>query len=532
MSSIANSPDTALPAPDAIRAELHKLLTSPAFATSPSLSRFLSFIIEESLAGRASQLKEYAIGVCVLGRADDYDPRLDPIVRVQARNLRNRLKSYYELHREDAVVLIELPKGTYVPTFAWVAHGTAVPSEIESPAPHSESVATVQTQPMAYSAPPAVTSSPPPAPRSWIWAGLVVALAALGALGLHWLDKKTDPPQPPAARSARNPEAQRLYARGMYFYNEHSEDSLRRSIGYFERAIAADADFAPAHAGLAEALNVLVQYGHVPPREGMPRAKTAALRALELDPNLPDAHMALGAILEAYDWDFKAARREFRKAVELGPNHARARLWYGLFLLDQGSFEEAVPEIERAHQLDPISPFVVLTMASVEMHRGRRDAALELFNSVLEMQPLSPGAHVRLAMLYRQKSRVPESLAAIQRARELGSESPKMLVSLASIYQHWGMKEEARRVLADLERMARRKYVSPFHLAMVYDRTGDAERAFHYLEKAYEERAVGFAYFKKQKFHSVQSHPRFKELLDKATHASFIARPRHSGYAG
>ena len=159
-------------------------------------------------------------------------------------------------------------------------------------------------------------------------------------------------------------------------------------------------------------------------------------------------------------------------------------------------------------------------MASVETRRGNYDKALALFNEVLELEPMSASAHLKLAMLYQKKSRVPESMQAMERARQLGSENPMTLAWMAASYQRWGMKEQARHMVEDLEKLAQRKYVSPFDLAMAYDATGDAERAIFYLEKAYEERSSGFAYFSKRKFHTVQSHPRFATLLSKASHTS------------
>ena len=495
---MANVPLQDGPAPEAVREQTRRLLDAALFASSPSLSRFLAYIVEESLAGRSAQLKEYVIGVSVLGRPEDYDPRLDPIVRVQARNLRNRLKTYYEGPGAADNLLIELPKGSYVPAFRWAA-----PVDAEE-APVAETG----------------MDGAPPSPRLR-WAGAAVVFALAGWLGTQWFAPAT--PASSADRSMKRsyrPEAEQLYARGKHFYNKHSDDGLRRSVGYFERSIAADASFAPGYAGLSEAVNVLVQYGQIAPRVGMPRAKEAALRAIDLDPYLPDAHVALAAVHEAYDWDFPAARREFRRAVELDPAHASARLWYGLFLWDQGDFEAAFPELERAHQLDPLSVFTTASLASIEMRRGNYDRSLALLNDVLELEPMSANAQLKLAMLYHKAARLPESIQAMERARQMGADNPMMLAWAAASYQRWGMKDEARRVKADLESLAQRKYVSPFDLAMVYDATGDAERAISYLERAFEERCSGFAYFSKREFHSVKSHPRFAALLSRASHAS------------
>jgi tetratricopeptide (TPR) repeat protein len=488
-------PTNSLPA-DAVREQLQRLLASPVFVTSPSLSRFIAYIVEETLAGRAGQLKEYAIGVSVLGRADAYDPRLDPIVRVQARNLRARLHTHYEGVGAGDPIAIELPKGTYVPTFRWVEERQAPAPETAAPAP-------------GISAPPRAV---------WRPAALAACLTVLALAAAVWVSwpRRIAPYAPVAV--TRNPEVQSLYLRGRYFYGKDSEEGLRRSVSYFERAIKLDPAFAPAHAALSEALNVMVQYGLLPPREGMPRARAAALRALELAPNLAHAHVALGAIHEAYDWDFAAADREFRRAIQLDPGNAAARLWYGLFLRDQGRLDEAVPEIERAHQLDPVSPFTSAAMASIQVRRGKYDAALDLFHSILEVEPLSPSTHLRLAFLYHRTSRVPEAIGALQRVRELAPEDPVLLSVIAASYEGWGMKDQAQRVLAELERLASRKYVSPFELAIAYDAAGDAERAIAYLEKAFEERSSGFAYFAKKKFKTVQSHPRFAILLRKATH--------------
>jgi tetratricopeptide (TPR) repeat protein len=206
--------------------------------------------------------------------------------------------------------------------------------------------------------------------------------------------------------------------------------------------------------------------------------------------------------------------------VELDPRHASARLWYGLFLCDQGEFDAAYPELERAHQLDPVSVFPTASLASAEMRRGKYDRALALLNDVLELEPMSASAHLKLAMLYQKNSRVPESIEAMERARQIGAENPMMLAWAAASYQRWGMKDQARRMVAELEKMAQRKYVSPFDLALAYDATGDADRAISYLEKAFDERSTGCAYFTKHRFRTVQSHPRFAALLSRASHAS------------
>ena len=263
-----------LPGPEVIRNALEKIVTSPQLESSPSLCRFLRYVVEETLAGRGGQIKEYSLGAEVFARGDDFDPRIDPIVRVQARNLRARMAKYYEGPGRGGAVLIDLPKRTYVPVFASErpqqtrglrrrspTRGRRAPPEALSPEP--------QTPAPPIRRPRAPESTPSASSRRRSW-----SLLAGGALS--W-------PMRPAHYKRRirpDPAAQDQYIRGRFLMDRHNETALRAGVECFERAIAQDPQFAAAYAGLADAYNLLAQYGYMPPAEGMEKARAAAKRAL------------------------------------------------------------------------------------------------------------------------------------------------------------------------------------------------------------------------------------------------------------
>ena len=480
-------------------AQLERILKSPVLVTSPSLCRFLRYIVEETLAGRSSTIKEYSIGVNVFGRGDEFNPRLDPIVRVQARNLRSRISRYYLSEGAGDPLIIDLPKGAYVPLFRQVAE-----------------VAPVETALAQAPDPVAAAAEPdPPKEPSWQRPALIVAAVLVVLLTAVVLLLSHTHAAPQGLAHAPDPLAQDLYIRGRYVMDRQTEPALRESIVSFQQAVARDPRFAPAYTGIADAYNLLSQFGYMPPREGMENGREAALRALALDPKLAEAHVSLAAIMEAYDWDWAGAEREYKRAIELNPGLASAHLWYGMFLRDQGRLQEALPELRRAAQLEPFSVLTSVNLAYGLLAEGNYSAALEQSRRAAELAPDLATADIMLAHAYRAASHTAESEAALKHAVQAAGDNPHSLSILACELARVGRREESLRMAHDLDRLSKTRYVSPFDLGRVSLVLGDEERALNLFEEAYRQRSTGLIFLRDSKFAGLRDAPRFQSLVEK-----------------
>jgi len=484
--------------PETAIAQLERILKSPALVTSPNLCRFLRYVVEETLAGRSGSIKEYSIGVRVFGRGDEFNPRLDPIVRVQARNLRGRIDRYYSGEGAADPVVIELPKGAYVPVFRVV----------EPPPP------VVAAE--AIDAPAASPAHAPDPPRGAVWPrSALIVTGVLILLALVALAMARTHAAPSSLTHAPDALAQDLYIRGRYVMDRQTEAALRESAVNFERAVARDPKFAAAYAGVADAYNLLSQFGYMPPREGMERARDSATQALAIDPRLAEGHISLAAVLEAYDWDWAGAEREYRRALELNPGLASAHLWYGMFLRDQGRLQEALPELRRAAQLEPFAALTAVNLAYGLLAEGNYSAALEQSRRAAELAPGLATVDVILSHAYRAASDTAESEAALARALQSAGGNPHALSMLACELVRLGRREESLRLVHDLERLAETRYVSPFDLGRVSLALGDEERALSFFEEAYRQRSTGLIFLRDAKFASLHDAPRFQSLLNK-----------------
>jgi serine/threonine-protein kinase len=521
-------------------AQLDRIVTGPPLASSPSLCRFLRYVVEETLAGRSGSLKEYSLGVVVFERGDEFDPRLDPIVRVQARNLRVRLAQYYAGPGTDDPVVIELPKRTYVPVFrnrieqvpeaapiepveavavepevTPVAAGVVVRAE-----PFVEPIQELTAEAAAVPGEPATVRAP--TARAWHrskWAavGAAVVLAVIGTT-MFWRVR----PAETAHKALREPDpvAQDLYIRGRYLMDRQTETALRESIDAFSQAVVRDPQFAPAYAGLADAYNVLAQFGYISPKEGMEQARRAAERALDIDPELAEGHVSLAAIIEAYDWNWALAEHEYRRAIELNPALPEAHLWYGMFLRDQGRLQEALPEMRRAAQLEPFSAFTAVNLAHAYMMAGNYVAAEEQAHHAASLAPGMVGAEVLLSNAYRAQSKTAEADAALARAKQFSAGNPHAISVLACAYTRHGQRDEGVRLFQELELLAKQRYVSPFDLGSVSLVLGDEKRALDLLEEAYRQRSAGLIFLRDAKFAKAHRSPGFDSLIEKMHFAS------------
>lgn len=311
-----------------------------------------------------------------------------------------------------------------------------------------------------------------------------------------------------------HPEAYQLYLKGRYSWNERSEEDFRKAIEYFQRAIAMDPNYALPYAGLADCYHSLHIYGHLPPKEAIPKAKAAALQALEMDDTLAEAHASLASVRVHYDWDWADAEKEFRRAIELNPGYVNARYWYASYLAEMGRAEEAVAESVRAQQLDPLSLFQH-THAGWVLYLARRyDQVIEVSRSILDLDPNNPEAHYQLGMAYTQKGMHPEAIAAFRKAITFSGGAPGAIAALGYAHAVAGDKGQALKALRELKQLAQRRHISSFDIATIYVGLGEKDQAFQWLEKAYQERHPRMVSLKVEPIlEPLQPDPRFQDLV-------------------
>jgi serine/threonine-protein kinase len=309
-----------------------------------------------------------------------------------------------------------------------------------------------------------------------------------------------------------NPEAYQDYLKGLYWWNKRTESGYNKGIDYFQQAIAKDPNYALAYTGLADSYSRLANNGYVPRKEAYPKAKEAVLKALELDNTLGEAHTALAFIKTDYDWDWSGAEREFQRAIELDPGYAYAHELYGYLLYRLGRFEEAIAEIKHSVELDPLSLQDNRVLGQAYYFARQYDQAIEQFRKTIELDPNFPGGHEFLGEVYLHKSMYREGIAEIEKELMAFPNSTGTLAELGYAYALEGRKDEAQRVLDQLNERSKQKYVSAVSRAIIYAGLGEKDKAFEWLEKAYEERSIG-AVKVNPIYDPLHSDPRFADLL-------------------
>ncbi len=317
-----------------------------------------------------------------------------------------------------------------------------------------------------------------------------------------------------AKHSTESNEAYQLYLKGRFYWNKRTPEALKTSIEYFHQAIEKDPGFALAYAGLAD--SYVVPANRLPPVEAMPKAKAAAMRALELDETLAEAHASLARVLASYDWDWTGAEKEFKRAIELNPRYATAHQWYGGYLEAMGRHNEAIAERKRAQELDPLSLIINFELGLAYYYARDYDQAIEQFQKTLDLDQNFPPANSFLPAAYEQKGMYREAIAGFKTAIPLrgGSEVSFLSSGLGHVYAVSGNKSEARAVLDELKQVSGEEYVPATSIALVYAGLGERDQAFAWLDKGYEQRAFQMQWLKiEPKWDSLRSDPRFQDLL-------------------
>ena len=319
-----------------------------------------------------------------------------------------------------------------------------------------------------------------------------------------------------AKQAARSPKAYELCLRSRHYRNLFTQKSMRRAIEYLEQALVEDPRYALAHGELAMCYWGLGNLGHMPPGEAYPRVKAAATRALELDETLAEAHLALGFFSQDYEWDWTAAERAFRRAIQLKPGDSWLHMGYSWFLGIVRRHEESVAEMRRALELDPLSVPAATCVGEELMLARESDAAIDQCRSVIALDATYWVTHFILGIAYQQKGQHREAVEALEKGAALAERDPVAIAVLGHALGTVGRTDEARKILDELLKLRKQAYLSPYWISIVHLGLGENDQALDWLQTGYEERAAYMnaihMYFH---FDPLRSHPRFQDIVRK-----------------
>jgi TolB-like protein len=567
----------------AIRRQLDQITAHRLFVRSERMARFLRLAVDRTLAGKADELKEYLIGVEVFDRPASYDPRVDPIVRVEARRLRAKLKAYYETGGQNDPVVIGFAIGTYVPEIRF-REETGAPAE-----PAASTVAVLPFANLSQSAENdylsdglteelihALTKFSGMRVVAWnsaarmrgveqdvgevrrqlhvanvltgsvrvagqrlrVRAQLIdtatgvylwsenfdremkdvfaiqeeIARAIVRTLRVQWLSGSETAL---GGRSRTSLTSYDLYLKGRYHLNRRMPDELRWSLEYFEAAVAADGSSGLAYAGLADAYCLLVDYGLLPPAEGVCKVKAAAGRAIEIDAALAEAYPALAVIHTYWDREWEQAERLYRKAISLNPGYVTAHHWMATdYLAVAGRFDEAENEIDLALELDPLSSIIYEGRASLSTLQRGYDEAIRRYGELLEFDPSFYKGYTGMGRAYLQQGRYAEARAMLEKGRSLAGDVPNILAALAQTFSRSGDTRAARGILEQLTAKAREAHVPSTCLAVAHLSLCETARALDWLEKGCEQREPTMMMLQVHPVYDpLRAEPRFQAIL-------------------
>ena len=318
-----------------------------------------------------------------------------------------------------------------------------------------------------------------------------------------------------AKRHTQNTEAYHLYLKGRYCWNKRTAEGIERGIEFFKRAIEKDPSFALAHAGISDSYYLLCGTGlaGLRPEEAVPRAQAAALRAMQIDDTLAEAHSSMAWSLQN-QWDWAGAEREYKRAIALDPSYATVHHWYAFFLMAQQRVDEAIEQAKQALELDPLSISINRDLALILLYARQPDQAIEQYEKTIELDPSFALAHQGLGRAHLQKGAHEAAIQHIRRAAQRSADSAAIASALAHAHAVAGNKGQARAILQKLLERSAHAYVPPSSIAVIYVGLGDHEQAFAWLDKAYALRDDGLLTVKIHPvFEVLHPDPRFQDLL-------------------
>lgn len=316
--------------------------------------------------------------------------------------------------------------------------------------------------------------------------------------------------------STENTEAYQLYLKGRFFWNKRTTEGFQKSIDMFQQAIKKDPQYALAYAGLADCYILMSSYFILPSSDVYPKAKAAAMKAIELDPTLAQPHATLAGFEGEYNWDFPASEREYRRSIELNPNYATSRQWFGEFLAGLGRYEEGLTEIKKAIELDPLTPILYVSASWIYYILGDNDQALANAEHALELDPQFPRAMVNKVVIYLKQGKNDDAVKMAHDALAASGNGIEYKANLGFVYGMTGHRREAERILSELLETSKKEFVAPNLIAWIYAGLGNTDKVFEWLEKGYQAH-MGYMISIKidPAFEHVQHDPRFKHLLQK-----------------
>ena len=316
-------------------------------------------------------------------------------------------------------------------------------------------------------------------------------------------------------KPTENLEAYNLYRQGRFYTDKLSEEGMTKAVPLFQQAIEKDPRFALAYAGMADNY-VIAADAIIPPREAFSKAKEAALKAIELDDSLAEAHASLGLVHYHYDWDWAAAEKEFKRAISLNPQSAQSYTLYTHFLAGMGRYDEAKKYGARALELDPLSVSAHWFLGWGAIYAGRSDEAIGFFSKALELDPNNPWTRWFVGRAYLLSGNSSRAIEEMETGLRFGPNDPLGLAFTGYVYAVTGRRADALKILQRLDELQKRRFISTISRAYVYAGLGDKNKAFEWLEKAYQERSDSLAWFRfDPESKSLQNDPRFAALMHK-----------------
>lgn len=436
-----------------VRSELDRIVSSKVFARSERMKRFIRYAVEQSLLNGGASLKEYAIAMAVYDKPQSFDPRIDPIVRVEASRLRAKLREYYEDEGRNDPIVVTIRKRGY----------SAVCRKRKTR-----------------------------------------TLRSSAALPQEMVPGGTD-----------NSEAQHLYFKGRYYWNRRSAEGLTEAAACFKQAIALDSQYALAHAGLADCYASQAWLEADLPLHLWHAAEAAARRALAIEPSCIQASATLACKQALYDWNWTSAELSFRDAVTRGPRYATARHWYAIFCLaPQRRLRAALTEVTNACELDPLSSAIGTHLGSILYFRRQYQEAIEQYQRAIEVDPGFHLAYRHLGLAYAQLAQFDNALRVLNQALEIGHRETAAIAALALVYGGMGRTSDAEHLLDDLKKRSATAYVSAVNFALIHTALNDHDAAFEWLNKAREEHASRIVHLKVEPaFDRLKTDGRFLSIL-------------------
>lgn len=555
-----------------IRDQLERILSSATFHPSNLLKHFISFVSSETLQGRADGLKEYAVGVHVFGRESAFDPRTDPVVRVQARRLRARLERYYQEEGQNDEIVVDLPKGGYVPVFR--RREVVAPAKPLAGYPLKQNTVAVQpfvdltrereldvfcsgvtrevirrltrirglkvagsSSPAGSSAAMSIEGSVRRAAEGFrVTVNLIdassgsyeccesvqvesietfavqdeIATAMVERLETHLLSTRTG-----RRKQTENLTARNLCKQGIYHLEQRTDESLERAAELFERAVVEDAQYSLAHSGLSDAYSLMASYGVRLPSSLATLAMSSAATAVMLDDESGQARTSLAHAKARAHWNWLEAELEFQRAIKLDPEYATGHHWYArCCLVPLGRLDNALEEVLAARALDPVSSIIAREVASVHYYRRDFETALAHCDQAIELNPHFPHAYFILSLVQEELGDSEEALSGLLRAVQLAPKSPRMIAALGWAQAMAGRDDDALRSLAELDKLAASRYVSPWERAILFLGMKEIDRCFEQLALAYQDRCFDLTLLGVDpRFDLLRKDRRFDQLL-------------------